>query len=106
MKTSSVFLLLSTIVKCFADEVCEDTNGTFEINRESIVNPGQQLMKGCGWLSQNMDRINRYCYREDVKDVCPFTCCECDNCELPSPSPSKMPSPSPSPSGKGKGFRG
>merc|ERR1719223_869069 len=58
-----------------------------------------------------MDRINRYCDREDVKDVCPFTCCECGNCVLPSPSPT-LPPPTcvdgipPSKGGKGKGKGG
>ena len=100
MKASSVFLLFSALVKCFADE-CEDTNGSFEINRDL---EGVPLVRKCGWLSTNMDRINRYCDREDVKDVCPFTCCECDNCELPTPEPTSMPTSSPS-KGKGKGLR-
>ena len=106
MKTSSVILLfLGVVTTSTAEEDCQDTNGTFEINRESIINPGQKLVKGCGWLGANMDRINRYCDRDDVKDTCPFTCCECGNCVLPTPSPSKMPTSAPS-KGKGKGGKG
>ena len=85
MKTSSYIILLfcGVIATSTADdEECQDTNGTFEINRDSIANPGQKMEKRCGWLATNMDRINRYCDRADVKDTCPFTCCECDNCMI------------------------
>ena len=105
MKTfHGILLLLNVIVICFADDDCQDTRGDFEINR---VNPstGENLLRGCGWLAAEMVRINRYCDRDDVKDTCPFTCCECDNCVLPTPSPSKMPTSAPS-QGIGKGGKG
>jgi len=87
-----------------APSPCQDTKGKFEINRKN-PNSGDTLVRGCVWLEGNMDRINRYCDRDDVKDTCPFTCCECDNCVLPTPSPSKMPTSAPS-QGIGKGGKG
>ena len=108
MKTSNAILLLLSVIAatCFA-QVCEDTSGKFEINRDDPANPGQKLLRGCGvWLAANMDRINRCCGRADVKVTCPFNCCESrGNCVLPTPSPSKIPTSAPS-KGKGKGGKG
>ena len=58
------------------ENVCEDDeSGTFVLDNDEVV--------GCDWLTKNSAkearRKNKYCYRHEVKTLCPLTCdfCEC-----------------------------
>ena len=55
---------------------CEDdASGTFILDNDQVA--------GCAWLTKNSareeTRKSKYCYRHEVKTLCPFTCdfCEC-----------------------------
>ena len=58
------------------DEDCvDDESGTFILDNDQVA--------GCAWLTKNSakekTRKSNYCYRHEVKTLCPFTCdfCEC-----------------------------
>ncbi|GFH56511.1 predicted protein [Chaetoceros tenuissimus] len=58
------------------EDICADDEvGTFVLDNDEVV--------GCDWLTKNNEetRKNNYCYRHEVKTLCPLTCnfCECED---------------------------
>ena len=58
----------------FDDEWCSDS-----LSKDKFIIKDGDGMKGCGWLRQKEERINRHCGRSDVRVACLVTCnaCKC-----------------------------
>ena len=61
----------------------ETQNNCLDAESETFVLDNDEV-EGCDWLTKNSARDeirkNNYCYRHEVKTLCPFTCDFCEEC--------------------------